>query len=54
MDADVLTQASALGVYGEQTGTKMVSVRVCRFSPVGYHWYLCTIFIRHVVTASRQ
>jgi hypothetical protein len=54
MDTDVLIQASALCVYGEQVGTKIVSFRVSRFSPVGYHWYLCAIFVRHVVTASRQ
>lgn len=46
MDADVFFQASAIGVYGEQIGTKIVSLRVGRFSLVGHNWYLCAIFIR--------
>jgi len=46
MDADVLFQASAIGVYGEQIGAKIVFVRVRRFFPVCYHRYLCVKFIR--------
>jgi len=44
--ADVLFQASATRVYGEQIGTKIGSVRVRRCFRVCYHRYLCVIVIR--------
>jgi len=46
MDADVLFQTSAIGVYGEEIGAKIVSVRVRRFFAVCYDRYPCVIFIR--------